>query len=230
MKSYFNILKVLLRKVLLLLGIIFIVFIGLGFTEQPFWAYYKLSCAKEYKQITPTKIVFMGAEGMPSEKNLIRCYYTSKAANKFPEAKVIIALPQFEKEHDQHLLAIIDELGSKGIDSSRLMFETKGINTFTQVKNICKKLNPSDSILVITSPEHMKRTLMCFKKNNIINISGKATFVSDLNPDVLTKDSDSVNISNSLNLRYNIWSQYQYEIIVLREYLAIMYYKFNGFI
>jgi len=221
----------LFNKLFTFLGVLFLLLILLGFTEQPFWAYYRLGTSSEIKNIHPDKIILMGADGMPSKKNLIRCYYTSEYANKYPQAKVIIALPQSSKgDINSHLAKIVEELVNKGIDSARLEFETEGINTYTQVKNICKNITIEDSILVITSPEHMKRTLMCFYANNITDIEGISSFESDLSPQLLTEKKDSVDMVESLSIRYNIWTQYNYEIIVFREYLAITYYKIKGFI
>ncbi len=231
MKDFRHKIFFLSKNVLLFLGIVFLLFIFLGFTDLPFWAYYRLSCAREYHAIHPAKIVFMGAEGMPSEKNLIRCYYTAEFARKFPKAKVIIALPVLPgKNSGRYLSKIKKELMTKGVDPTRLEFETAGTNTFTQVRNICKNITPSDSILVITSPENMKRTLMCFYKKNITHIEGFATFGADLNPKALLKTDGSVDMVQSLKLRYNIWTQFQYEIIVAREYLALLYYQWKGWI
>ncbi|MDD4746982.1 MAG: ElyC/SanA/YdcF family protein [Salinivirgaceae bacterium] len=226
-----NVLRLIIKKGLMVFGIIFMFLLILGFTEQPFWAFYRLSCTGDYNEIVPTKIVMMGADGMPSEKNLIRCYYTSINANKYPNAKIIIALPQLDpQQYDIHLNEIVNELVIRGVDRSRIEFETEGSNTFLQVKNICLKLDPSDSIMVITSPEHMKRTLLCFSKNRFTNIAGVASFGADINPNILHKNSDSIDMIQSLDLRYNIWTQYQYEITVLREYAAILYYKIKGLI
>jgi len=33
-----------------------------------------------------------------------------------------------------------------------------------------------------------------------------------------------------LNIRYNMWSNLQYEIKVLREFAAIFYYKMKGYL
>ena len=36
--------------------------------------------------------------------------------------------------------------------------------------------------------------------------------------------------SRSLDLRYNIWTQMKYEVIVAREYLALTFYKLKGWV
>lgn len=220
------------RKLCLLLGIVFSVLLALGFSEQPFWAYHRLSCPESNVSFQPTAIVMMGAEGMPSEKNLIRCYYTCEAAHRFPESKIIVALPHKPEDRmvDKNVRAIIDEFTSKKIDSSRITFEPLGINTYTQVQQISKMISLQDSVLVVTSPEHIKRTLLCFHKMNIKQVTGRASFESDLKPEILRSKSEGRKVKESLNLRYNIWSQYQYEIIVAREYLALLYYRFKGYI
>ena len=229
MRSLNNI-KRFAKRLLEFLGIIFLILIFLGFTERPFWAYYALSSPQEELKTPPEEIVLMGADGMPSKKNLIRCYFTIEAAKTYPETRIIIALPQPDTtKPDDNLLKMRNEFTAKGIDSSRIVFETTGINTYSQVKNMCERLNPEESILVITSPEHMKRTLLCFKKQGFKNISGQASFGNDINPELL-KQAEGDYVSGSLTLRYNIWTQFQYEIIVAREYMALLYYKIKGWI
>jgi len=218
------------KWLLVFLGIIFLILILLGFTERPFWAYYALSSPQERLTTPPEKIVLMGADGMPSKKNLIRCYFAIEAAKTYPETRIIIALPQPDTTtSDDNLLKMSNEFTAKGIDSTRILFETTGVNTYSQVKNMCEILNPDEPVLVITSPEHMKRTLLCFKKQGFINVSGQASFGNDINPELL-KQAEGDYVSGSLALRYNIWTQFQYEIIVAREYMALLYYKYKGWI
>jgi len=228
--SPLNNIKRLVKWLLEFLGIIFLVLIFLGFTERPFWAYYALSSPQEELKTPPERIILMGAEGMPSKKNLIRCYFAIEAAKTYPETRIIIALPQSDTStSDNNLLKMRNEFTAKGIDSARILFETTGVNTYSQVKNMCKILNPGESVLVITSPEHMKRTLLCFKKQGFKNVSGQASFGNDINPELL-KQAEGDYVSRSLTLRYNIWTQFQYEIIVVREYMALLYYKYKGWI
>ena len=37
-------------------------------------------------------------------------------------------------------------------------------------------------------------------------------------------------LGNSIMLRYQFWTQLQYEILILREYTALAYYKLSGWI
>lgn len=42
------------------------------------------------------------------------------------------------------------------------------------------------------------------------------------------KKKPSKSLNENLDLRYNMWSYLQYEVKVLREYTAIIYYKLRG--
>ena len=83
----------LLRNLLVLIGIFFSTCLLLALTEQPFWAYHWLGTSKSELKWKPEVIVLLGGGGMPSQSNLMRSWYVEKAANSFPDARVIIAMP-----------------------------------------------------------------------------------------------------------------------------------------
>ena len=82
-----------LRRIFVLIGIFFVFCVLLALTEQPFWGYYWLGTSKSEMKWKPETIVFLGGGGMPSQSNLMRCWYTEKAARSFPDAQIIIAVP-----------------------------------------------------------------------------------------------------------------------------------------
>lgn len=217
------------RWLLYVSGTIFIIMLFLSFTDLPFNAYYQLSYTKAKLNSKPDIIVILGASGMPSPEGLIRTYYGAEAANKVQEARVIIAFP-FNSGVDSlyQLSKMADELILKGVDSSRIEYEPKGFNTRSQAVNIGKwtNINKESSILIITSPEHMYRAIKTFQKVGFVHVGGLAAFEKPIEEIKLTNREDKRSIG--LMLRYNMWSYLDYEILVLREYTAIVYYKING--
>lgn len=172
---------------------------------------------------------------MPSADGLLRTYYGSIVALENKNSKVIIALPYNEgKDSLDQLQQMAHELIVKGVDSTRIEFEPKGFNTRSQAINIFKKYSArvkNLSILIITSPEHMYRSIRTFKKAGFQKVDGIATFET---PPEEEKIKDKENAKDkrvkSLALRYNMWSYLHYELYVLREYCAIAYYKLKGWI
>jgi len=125
------------------------------------------------------------------------------------------------------------EMMMRGIDSSRIILETKGINTHEQAVNIKRLLHTDNpAIILITSPEHMYRAARAFNKVGFSNVGGNSTFGNDIDPELLSKNKSHSDKEINLNLfiRYNFWTQLKYEVILLREFFAICYYKMNGWI
>ena len=122
----------------------------------------------------------------------------------------------------------------KGVDSSRISFEPLGVNTRTQAVNIVSMLqldNQQLSVLVVTTPEHMYRAVHTLIKAGCDNVAGLPTLEKPVEE---AKLIGSRNIKDtpepSLSFRYNMWSYLNYELLVLREYVAISYYKYKGWL
>ncbi len=218
------------------IGLIALVFVVLSFTDYPYYAYHWLGTANAKITQKPDYIVVMGAGGMPSAKGVLRCYFAGKAAEMYPDARLIVTLPADSAGFAQsaHQL-MIDELVARGIDSNRILSEYKGSNTYTQAREIRQMITePSPSLILITSPDHMYRSVLTFKKQGFDKTSGLATFEHALDQELLFEKDESGMVtdksSQMLGLRYNFWGYLTYQIIVLREYLAIAYYKVRGYI
>lgn len=218
------------------IGLIALVFVVLSFTDYPYYAYHWLGTANAKITQKPDYIVVMGAGGMPSAKGVLRCYFAAKVAEMYPEANLIVTLPADSAGFAQsaHQL-MIDELVARGIDRTRIISEHKGSNTYTQAREIRQLINePSPSLMLITSPDHMYRSVLTFKKQGFEKTGGLATFEHALDQELLYEKDESGKItdksSQMLGLRYNFWGYLTYQITVLREYLAIAYYKLRGYI
>lgn len=224
------------RSIILLLsslGGLFLLMIVLAFTDLPYYAYHDLAVRKDTLKSQPDYIVIMGGDGMPSPHGLMRLYQGAESAKEFPDSKVIIALPynQGSKDSLRQIRMMAEELVLKGIDSSRLMHEPWGYNTRTQAVQVGKMIPHSSPILIISSPEHMYRALNSFRAVGFEQVGGRAGFEVPSDEERLKSEAEAEDDKvQNLNLRYNLWSYLQYEIIVAREYAAITYYWFKGWI
>lgn len=222
----------LFKKFLIALGAVCLIFIILSFTSLPYWAYYSLASVEDALETTPKNIVILGGDGMPSPSGLMRLYSGTEKAKHFSKANIILALPYNEVDSTHQLTLMREYMLLNGIDSNRIRFEPNGFSTRSQALEIDSMLNDLNApILLVSSPEHMCRALATFRKVGFKNVGGFPTFE---NPSDESKLYDrNINKShkiNNLTLRYNIWSYMQYEIIVLREYAAIGYYWFKGWV
>ncbi|PKP54192.1 MAG: hypothetical protein CVT92_00090 [Bacteroidetes bacterium HGW-Bacteroidetes-1] len=232
LKTTFGILK----KIIFGLGLIFGFMLILSFTEYPYLAYHWLGTNQIEKQSKSDYIILLGAGGMPSPQGLLRCYYAANAAIVDPESAILIALPADTNNFtaSDHY-AMIAELKKRGIDSTRIFSESKGTNTHRQALEIKRMIkDPEARLLIITSPDHMHRSILSFRKIGFKHVNGIPTFENSFDEYLLleknAEDEVITKPESNLDLRYNMWSYLQYEILVIREYTAITYYKLKGYI
>jgi uncharacterized SAM-binding protein YcdF (DUF218 family) len=223
--------------VLSIMGALFLLAVILSFTDYPFWAYYWLGTHNARLDNDPQLIVIMGGGGMPSPDGLMRCYYGASIAEEFPDAAIVIAVPEdtsLHRESPEILMA--KELVIRGIDSTRIMYERYGRNTRTQALNIMSLLGKtaSDTLVlrIVTSPEHMFRSVASFRKVGFAHVGGMSSFEEPIDEQLLVERDVSkrkeLMEQRALGLRYNMWNYLKYEITVVREYCAIAYYKLRG--
>ena len=220
-----------LKKVLLILGGLFLLLFILSLTSIPYSAYRSLSLYQQQIEGDAEAIILMGGDGIPSPNGLIRLYYTTVAAKENTKAKIIIAMPHHGEDSVKNSKIIIQKMNHYGIDSSRIIWANQGYNTRTQVVEISSLIPLSAKIMVVSSPEHMYRSIRCFEKVGFTEVASLPTFEFPPNEnELLNKKKVEITELQNLNLRYNMWSYLQYEIKVLREYTAITYYWFHGWI
>lgn len=215
------------------IGFIASVMLGLSFTDLPWYAYYHLGTSQIDRNTDADYIVVLGAGAVPGHHSLLRCWYAAQAAQQLPQALVIVALPadSLKTETDHHRM--IDELVLRGIDPGKIISEKSGRNTYAQAVNIRKMIPANDKkLLLITSPEHMYRSIKVFRKAGFKAVNGLPTFEAAFDRQLLIEPGAKKKVNQmteqNLDLRYNMWSYLQYQIIVLREYAAIVWYKLNG--
>lgn len=228
------------RMMLTGLGILFLLMLILSFTTLPFWGYYWLGTSQSKITGRPDYIVLLGGGGMPSESNLMRAYYVFRAASESTQSKIVISIPGDLTDPACTARLVAEELTSKGIDSLRIKFEALGTNTRSQALYL-QQLNAEKltdkSILLITSPEHMRRAVLVFKKAGFTNVSALPAFEKALESNLLFKDDDLggnklpvPDIGNHTAVRYQFWNHLKYEILIAREMAALGYYKIRGWI
>ena len=115
--------------------------------------------------------------------------------------------------------------------------DTIGTNTRSQVLGLAEN-HPellTAKIMVITSPEHLKRTVKCFNKAGFQEVRGVAAYEGTVDFDLslrMQKLKGNKTIPNveSSKLRYTFWNYLKLEIDTYREYFALFYYKIKGWI
>ncbi|MEQ8908632.1 MAG: YdcF family protein [Vicingaceae bacterium] len=229
--SAMKLLKKIFRGLLNGIGILALLLFLLAFTDVPYMAYHQLSLSDQQLEESPDAIIIMGGDGMPSPQGLIRLYYGNEMAKLYPEAKVVLAMPEAEEDSLKQLQLMAKELRLKGVSDNRLIFEPNGFNTRSQVLAISKILPKKSKLLVVTSPEHIYRTIRSFEKVGFQEVGSLPTFETPAEEENLrNKNKQKDKEIKNLSLRYNLWSYLQYEIKVLREYFAIAYYWAKGWI
>lgn len=225
---------------LLILGCVLLTVFLLAFTTLPFWMYYHLGTDTAEYRFTPDKIVVLGGSGMPSESNLIRCYRAAELAQRFPGSPILIALPKNYKQgiYESAAYAMKQELMLRGVDSNRIQLEFQGNNTREQALTIrAQRSHPDEHLLVVTSPEHMYRSLLVFRKVGFAKVGGEAAFEKALEAELNYRDNKLggrkvpwTDVGDELQLRYQFWNHLKYQVICYREYVALAYYSLRDWI
>ncbi|MCX6249728.1 MAG: YdcF family protein [Bacteroidetes bacterium] len=225
------------RITLFSFGAIALFFIILALTTAPFHLWYRLSNSKAAIHQQPEYIIVLGGGGMPSETGLIRCWYAAKAASYFQQAKIIIALPGDTADSLSSVNGMKKELVLRGIKPERIFLEDSGTNTRAQALNIASsRVTRHASLLIVTSPEHLVRAVLTFKKAGFTKVDGIPAFEEAIESDItfegklLGGRKWVPNIGENLTIRYEFWTQLRYEELLLREYFAIAYYWVKGWI
>jgi len=96
--------------------------------------------------------------------------------------------------------------------------------------------HPASSILIITSPEHLYRAVRTFRKAGFLLVDGVPAYETAIESELSFDDRLLGGkkwlppIGKNITVRYQFWSQLHYEQLVIREWIAIVYYKLNGWI
>lgn len=229
-----------LRKILLAFGVLFLVILFLSFTSLPYWGYYWLGTSKSKITEKPDYIILLGGGGMPSESSLMRVYFVYRAAVESPKSRIVISIPGNPDDSTSTARLVADELVSKGIDAQRILYEPMGTNTRSEAMNL-QQFNTENltkkPILLVTSPEHMRRAVLVFRKAGFTRVSALPAFENAIEANLFF-DDDKLggnktlvpDIGSNTEVRYQFWNHLKYEILIAREMAALGYYKLRGWI
>lgn len=226
-----------LRNFMVTMGIFFSIGVLLAFTEQPYWGYHWLGTSKSGLRWEPAHVILLGGGGMPSQSNLMRAWFAAKAARAFPQAKVWVAIPGDLTDSAGTPRLMQQELILRGIQLNRIGFESEATNTRAQALNAKKTIKMQAPILIVTSPEHMRRSVLCFQKAGFDKVDALPAFENALEADLAFAD-DALggrktalpDVGENTNVRYQVWNHLKYEILIAREMAALAYYKLRGWI
>jgi len=205
------------------LGILFLAQTAIGLLGLPQGLKDWLSGRSMLAASPPACIVVLGGGGIPSESGLIRAYYAAECALKWPDARVVVALPCDGTPETSSVGRMRDELVMRGVAAGRIALETRGRNTHEQAERVRDMLGTkalSQALVVVTSPTHVRRSLLCFRKEGFVKASGLAAENTGAEAD----------IGRGTMLRYGFWSNLQQEADVARELTALAVYKLRGWI
>ena len=147
----------------------------------------------------------------------------------------------------------------RGISPERIMFEDSGTNTRAEAINIFKVISNieyrmsniernktssqnvshvtcNSSLLIVTSPEHLYRAVLTFKKAGFARVDGVPAFEKTIEADLsfnarkLGARNWVPDVGENITMRYQFWLHMEYEFLILREYFALAYYKLQGWI
>lgn len=245
------------RTGLLLIGLLALLGAAAQFTSLPWRAYKRLATLPVSFSGPPTHILLMGGSGIPGESGLMRTYYAARIAARNPQADLLVALP-LDAAGSPGSQAYLDELVLRGVAPERLRILSGGHNTREQALRLAGYFadwtNEPPRILIVTSPEHIRRTAASIRKTcnaRLATFPRRASRLAALpafalsieDPPLWSPAGQANSPSSSANpaeptenrhafalLRYNLWANLGYSLNALREYTALLYYRWRGWI
>jgi uncharacterized SAM-binding protein YcdF (DUF218 family) len=228
------------RSILIGLGLVFLIILILSFTTLPYWGYYWLGTSKSKITEKPDYIILLGGSGMPSESSLMRAFFVHLAAVESPESRIVISIPGNPLDSLSTARLVAKELISRGIDRKRILYEQIGTNTRSealQLKQFNSEKLTDKPILLVTSPEHMRRAVLVFRKAGFTRVNALPAFENAIEANLFFEDDKLggnktlvPDIGGNMEIRYQFWNHLKYEILIAREMAALAYYRLRGWI
>lgn len=224
---------------LLACGVAFLLALYAGFSSYPVRLYRWLANPRATLEAEPQLIVVLGGGGIPSESGLIRTYYAARAAHRHPEAEIILALPEPRHQRHTSLERMRRELIMRGVDGDRILLAPYGANTRAQAVEVARMQGDNGRaipLLLVTSPEHMRRAVGAFQQAGFTHVGHQASYDTFDHADItLTTESAETavilaGVDDNMTLRYHLWGNFNLLTRSSRELTALMYYKTRGWI
>jgi uncharacterized SAM-binding protein YcdF (DUF218 family) len=205
----------------------------LAFTRIPFDAHRWLGRAAGECSMPPSLIVVLGGSGMPSGPELLRLHRAAEVAALWPDAAVVVVHPG----DPAALEAMVDELVLRGVDRSRIGPVNQGDNTRAQALAVARSIPGQQlSMALVTAPENMYRSVLAFRKAGLKKVCGIPAWDHAMYHEFAYGHREiggkgwMPDVSGAPGLRYTWWNYLKLEVTVLREWLAIAYYRLNAWI
>lgn len=227
-----------IQRLLAFFGLILLTALALCFTHYPWRAYRWLGTDAAVMPEEPDVIVMLGGGGIPSESGLMRSYMVSEAARQYSNALVAVAMPD---TNDISSVRLKDELILRGIKAERIVWEDRGRNTREQALRLRDMLYADGAdpiVLLVTSPAHLKRSMLTFRKAGFTQIFAVTEFGVSIKTDLEYDDQDlgsnpivpMPDIGSNVILRYHFWNNLGLEARLVHEWAALVYYRLMGWI
>lgn len=229
------------RVALILLGSAALLFAAAQFTNLPWRAYRSLAHVAHSFSGPPSHILVMGGSGIPGESGLMRTYYGARAAARYPDAEVLVALPR-DAGHSDASRSYLGELRLRGVRPNRLRILDGGDNTREQAQRLAAELNRwtdgRPRVLIVTSPEHVRRTAASVRRICDAELAAYPAFPLSIEDPALnrvaadepTAKAEDAPAGLALHFRYQLWANLRYTCEALREGAALAYYRLRGWI
>ena len=216
------------------LGLLALLMIVLAFTRIPFDAHHWLGTAGGSCTTGVGMIVVLGGSGMPSGPELLRLHCAAEFARDQPATHVLLVHPK----DTSVMRAMVAELAMRGVEAGRIHTLLEGANTRAQVLHVAAAWPDmlDTPVAVVTAPENMYRSLLAFRKAGFTDVCGVPAFDHAMFVDLryghqaIGGKAYVPDVSGSQDLRYDLWNRLKLQLTCLREYLAIAYYRLNGWI
>jgi uncharacterized SAM-binding protein YcdF (DUF218 family) len=181
------------------------------------------ACSEIVADLNPRYVVVMGGGGIPSGSGLIRTYYAARAGAGNRRTRFIVALPADTDPEAASVGRMKDELMLRGVPPQAILLESEGVNTHEQAENIRRMLGKAaadQSVLVVTSPSHARRAVLCFRRAGFAAVSALPAYGVGAEAD----------LGAAVHLRYGFWGNLELESRLAREAVALLYYRVRGWI
>jgi len=171
----------------------------------------------------PQTVVVLGGGGIPSESGLVRTYHAAAIGTNFPAARFIVSLPADEDPETSSVGRMRDELVMRGIRRASILMEHDALNTRQQAVAIREMLGTDaldQPILLVTSPTHGRRAVLCFRKAGFRKAGCSVA-------QVVAAEADPGEFAA---VRYGFWRGMEIQVRFARELTAMVCYKLRGWI
>jgi uncharacterized SAM-binding protein YcdF (DUF218 family) len=173
--------------------------------------------------VPPRFVVVLGGAGIPSESGLIRTYYAGTYGATASNATFVVCLPTDGDPDRSSVGRMRDELVLRGVPREAVLMEYQGRNTIEQAQGVARLLGAGAldaPVMVVTSPYHGRRSLMCFRKAGFTRVGVLPAFSAGAD----------AQLGPHTGARYDVWGNLDLAVWYGRELAAIAYYVLRGWL